>query len=486
MRGESHTEGWGFPEFTRESLRSAGDIGHSGGLHITRLAPGDHQLGCDWTHQQPEGSVSRYQASWWVRGRDADANTLEIDPAEAGFTIDGLENGIDYEIRLEALGNSPGPATATSPTRLFRTGPVPGVVVNYIHPEDYTYGFSGRSPASPSILRLADGTLLASHDVYWGGADQNLSKIFRSDDGGETWSFVSNLHPCFWGKLFSHRGGLYMFANSTEYGAILIGRSDDSGRTWSSPVTIMAGGNRDIGGPHKGPMPIVAHAGRIWTAVDHGSWSIGGHASGVLSAPVDADLLDSKSWTATPFLAYDSKWPGTIEGGETPHLLEGNVVVTPSGNLVNILRYNTKGGTPDDGRAIILGIDKDDPGAALRFQQVIDMPGNMSKFNIYADPVAGGYWSLVNRVTSTWVNQRNILSLVRSRDLQHWDIKGDVLNYEDNGWPEDTKMVGFQYVDWLIEDEDMLALSRTAIGGAHNYHNANYITFHRIEGFRSW
>ena len=48
---------------------------------------------------------------------------------------------------------------------------------------------------------------------------------------------------------------------------------------------------------------------------------------------------------------------------------------------------------------------------------------------------------------------------------------------------------GFQYVDWLFDGDDLVVVSRTAFddaeGGAHNYHDANYLTFHRVKDFRS-
>jgi hypothetical protein len=47
---------------------------------------------------------------------------------------------------------------------------------------------------------------------------------------------------------------------------------------------------------------------------------------------------------------------------------------------------------------------------------------------------------------------------------------------------------GFQYVDWLFEGKNIVFLSRTAyddgMGGAHNNHDANFLTFHRIKKFR--
>ena len=52
----------------------------------------------------------------------------------------------------------------------------------------------------------------------------------------------------------------------------------------------------------------------------------------------------------------------------------------------------------------------------------------------------------------------------------------------------DTAKHGFQYVDWRFDGEDLIAACRTAFdddqGGAHNFHDANYLTFHRIADFR--
>jgi len=47
------------------------------------------------------------------------------------------------------------------------------------------------------------------------------------------------------------------------------------------------------------------------------------------------------------------------------------------------------------------------------------------------------------------------------------------------------KKIGYQYMDFIIEGNDILFLCRTAINDAATFHNSNYITFHRIENFRS-
>ena len=48
---------------------------------------------------------------------------------------------------------------------------------------------------------------------------------------------------------------------------------------------------------------------------------------------------------------------------------------------------------------------------------------------------------------------------------------------------------GFQYPDWQFDGDDIVVASRTAYdegnGGAHNFHGADYLTFHRVVDFRN-
>jgi hypothetical protein len=77
---------------------------------------------------------------------------------------------------------------------------------------------------------------------------------------------------------------------------------------------------------------------------------------------------------------------------------------------------------------------------------------------------------------------RNALALMCSPDLRAWTMRCVVLYH-----PDPAKH-GFQYVDWLFEDEDMIVVSRTAfVTGPDEpprQHDANYLTFHRLEDFR--
>ena len=91
------------------------------------------------------------------------------------------------------------------------------------------------------------------------------------------------------------------------------------------------------------------------------------------------------------------------------------------------------------------------------------------------------YWSLVNKQKDPDA-YRNILTLVSSSDLRDWRVESVILQHPD------SEKHAFQYVDWLFEGDDIIAVSRTAyndgLGGAHRAHDANYMTFHRIANFR--
>jgi len=51
-------------------------------------------------------------------------------------------------------------------------------------------------------------------------------------------------------------------------------------------------------------------------------------------------------------------------------------------------------------------------------------------------------------------------------------------------YDESLRQIGFQYADWVFDGNDILAAVRTAYNGAHNLHDSNMITFHRLQDFR--
>lgn len=358
---------------------------------------------------------------------------------------------------------------------------VPGTVIAYLSKNDDTFDYSGQYLCSPSIARLSDGTLYASHDIYENGiGNQNLTKIYRSVDDGESWNFVCDLYPCCWGKLFVVNDILYMVGTSTECGDLLVGRTLD-GENWSKPTMVLKGGNRLTGGVHKAPNPVLITDGKIYIPIEYGSWIIGGHRAGFVTADANADLLNADNYTVSNFIKYTKNFDGAVQGGDNPDWLEGNIVQKRDGELVNFMRYNTVGSNEPYGKAVMHNIDNENN--TISVGKPVKFIGNMTKFDIIYDAATDKYLSLVNKVTNGNPNQRNVLTLVSSSDLESWCDNGDILNYEDNGWAERDDKAAFQYVDFIIVGKDIYFVSRTALNGADSYHNSNYITFHKIPDY---
>lgn len=358
---------------------------------------------------------------------------------------------------------------------------VPGVAINYIPAS------SGIYIGSPGIAVLANGDYIAKHDEFGprstehGGA---VTQVFKSSDRGASWSHLATVRGMYWASVFTHRGDLYLMGTSKYHGDTVISRSEDGGRTWTTPSDKESGLLLDGAKFHCAPVPIAIHNGRIWRAMEDamgpGGW--GGHfRSFMMSAPVDADLLNAESWTSSNRLGVDGQWLG----GKFTGWLEGNAVVTPQGHIVNILRVDYR---PKGGKAAVVEISDDGKKATFDADWgFMDFPGGCKKFTIRFDPASDRYWTLSNAVLPGHRNAnpervRNAVALVSSKNLRDWTMHCIVLYHPD------TLRHAFQYLDWLFEGDDMIVASRTAYGrgerAAHRQHDANYLTFHRIKGFR--
>lgn len=440
-------------------------IFNGGDIYICRIAPGEKEIHLEWL------DIGAGEYEILVRVRETGEFTAAGRTEGTCFDLSGLETDTDYEFFVRS-------GEAKSRIRLARTGKTVGTVVNYLHPEDEAYAFSGRYLCSPSLVRHPDGFLLASMDLFAAEHPQNLTLIFRSDDDGATWHYVSELMPCFWGKLFIHRGELYMLSCSTEYGDLLIGKSTDGGKTFSAPVCLLRGSNGKNGndGVHKNPQNVLLRNDRIYNTLEWGTWANHDfcHAAMVMSCDAEADLLVPENWSFTPPKQFDP-----ADAPELGHLptgtmtIEGTLTESPDGKLLNIMRF---GGY----RSIIAyRVDDGDPEAPLTYDRCIPFPANWSKFMIKYDPVSRKYYSIGCRLLGE-EPRRNLLSLLASDDLDNWYPVTDLLDYRD----QDADKIGFQYVDFEMEGEDIIFLCRTAMNNAHNFHDANYSTFHRIPNFR--
>jgi len=356
----------------------------------------------------------------------------------------------------------------------------PGVVIDHVPASTGVY------IGSPSIAILPEGAYVASHDFFGPKSTEHesaVTAVFRSEDRGATWQKIARIDGAFWGNLFVHEGRLFLMSTNRHHGLVVIRRSDDGGRTWTTPKDAGSGLLTEAGEYHTGPMPVVTHNGRLWRAFEDAG---GGKQWGVryrplvMSAPVDADLLRRDNWTLSNYVARDPAWLD----GKFRAWLEGNVVVAPDGHIVDVLRVN---GGPGE-KAAVVRISDD--GKTATFDPAtgfIDFPGGAKKFTIRRDPKSKAYWSLVNPVLTPSKRDpgsvRNTLALVRSEDLKTWEIRSILVHHPD------VDRHGFQYPDWQFDGDDLIAAVRTAcddgLGGAHNMHDANFLTFHRVKDFRT-
>jgi hypothetical protein len=244
---------------------------------------------------------------------------------------------------------------------------------------------------------------------------------------------------------------------------------------------------------------VLVKDGRLYRAFEDNTphhWPKGFQAC-VISAEVGTDLLKAANWTMSNKLPFDPAWlPASWGDWISPGWLEGNVVEGPQGTLWNILRLNAKRPGSGDATPWTLWnkaamVKVEDDGQRLSFDPAtgfIDLPGGHSKFTIRRDPESGVYFTISNGVTDPdRPTLRSALALYQSQNLRDWTFCTMLLE-DDTGMPinDAARMIGFQYVDWQFDRDDLIYLVRTAYGGAHNFHDANRITFHRLEQFRSY
>jgi hypothetical protein len=333
---------------------------------------------------------------------------------------------------------------------------------------------------------LPDGTYVASHDEFGPKSTEHsrgVTRIFRSAERGSTWTRQGTVEGAYWSSLFVHRGALYLLGTDKHNGAAVIRRSLDQGVTWSTPTDAANGLLRQDGLFHCAPMPVLVHNGRLWRAFEKRVESADAPSlrAGMFSVSADADLLDASAWTVSNFLPADPRW----NKGDMGVWIEGNAVADPDGRVLNVLRVQTQQ-LPE--KAALVRISQD--GRQAVFDPVgglVDFPGGAKKFTIRFDAQSRLYWSVASIVPERHRGPnpgaiRNTLALTVSPDLVRWTVRRVLLYHPD------AAKHGFQYVDWLFEGDDIIAVCRTAFddgqGGAANYHDANYLTFHRFESSR--
>lgn len=369
--------------------------------------------------------------------------------------------------------------------RVAETAPIPGTVVARIKK------LRSGHLTNPSILICKDGTYLAA---CTNANRKRGTEVYRSTDRGQTWQLWSEgYYPINFFTLFEHRDRLYMLGTWSPEGHVIICESTDGGRTFTFPKDEFDRGVLFRGRYHSAPVPVVVHAGRLWRGMETNFPNEVRRAC-VISAKEDADLMKASSWTMSRELPSEKEWP-TKGGDEFRQWIEGCVVATREGGLVNVMRVDEhKVGrtaaiiTVESPRKVHFDPEKD----------IIEMPGGGKKFTIRYDAVSDRYWALTTPADPASLGlrhggiyahgihaglTRNTLTLLSSSDLREWREERVVIT-SDNPFFD-----GFQYVDWQFDGEDIICLIRLAMeesrGLPTRQHDANFMVFKRIEKFRS-
>ncbi len=407
---------------------------------------------------------------------------------EKSFTVNDLTYHL-YSYACTTPGQwigIPDPADREHATMLFAEtlrvacDPAPGNIIAQV-PELR----GGTTINNASIAILPNGNYVASCTGVTEGA-----ALFVSKDRGATWSTLVENVTALNGitnyyNLFVFEGALYMMGAGVGNQNLLISRSEDNGVTWTEP-TDATNGVLLTGDFHSAAVPVVVYDGRLWRAFEASKQVC------VISAPVDADLLDASSWEMANNVAAGDEID--VDGKTVTKFIEGNMVATPYG-LYNILRASSKQTSQLAAKVTVTSPSK------LSFdvsKDMITFPGGGKKFTIRYDEQSQRYWTLSNPAASKYVGMkndgyyrngithdlvRNRLVLCYSADLVTWVPYKVVLENEDPFFH------GFQYVDWQFDGKDIVAVCRMACpeqrGLPNRQHDANLLSFLRVANFRN-
>lgn len=400
--------------------------------------------------------------------------------ARAGTEINGYTNAA-YLARMAAFFNEP---TLPEPGSNVEQSRIEVDSLNF--ETEYIFDYANHTYDtfySPAICAV-DGTnggmvLYTAYERSTIVADRESATVTylkRSLDGGTTWETLGEVVEMRWASLFEWDGKLYLLGNHRGNGTVFLAEYDP---TTKSMTTADLGLSVSGGAPNT----VAIANGRIYKAYN----------DAVISVSVQDALTVSANWTVSnnPQELISRADYEAVTGKQTNFnnifwLEEGNVIVTPSGELYVMYRIDA---APTLGHAALFTLSQD--GSTLRVVEecngVVEFPYTQSKFTVRYDETTGRYLSLTSLSTANSVLQRNVLGLVASKDLIHWEIV-DVLLVDREMVNPTVSMHAhaFQYVDFVLAGNALYFLVREAVGDTITFHDANYVTLYRIEDYAAW
>ncbi len=331
----------------------------------------------------------------------------------------------------------------------------------------YSPAICGGTEAEPA------GTVYLSHEIsrlrnHTELATETQLKV--SHDGCKTWRTVADVPDLRWASLFEYGGRIWLMGNCSSNGNCMVAVYDPAQNrfAWSDLGFSMMG---------SAPCAVAFANGRIYRA----------HNGGVISAPLESDWLDGKSWTRSndPNRLVTRAEYERLTGMKTDPekrfwFEEGNIVLGRDGALYAIYRIDA---TPTWGYAAIFRLSEDGRtlSAIDSCGSIIPFPSNQSKFVIRYDEKTDRYYSLTSLPTGDYTHQRNVLGLVESSDLFNWSVVDTVL--VERQMMNDRLSIyahAFQYADFLIDADGILMVIRESAGDTCCYHDGNCVTLYRL------
>lgn len=329
---------------------------------------------------------------------------------------------------------------------------------------------------SPDVCVLAGGDILVKFDEFGpgghtDGTDYDRTILYRSEDGGVTWSFVTNVDGIYWSRFVRGTDGLYMVGTSRRFGTPVIMQSTDSGETWGSAVEIESGDYW-----HCAPQPNVTIDGVAYFTFERNMGGVYPHEDAyVMSCPID-DLMTAESWETSSVLTRDASLYPTTWGHS-----EGTLIDDGAGGLQNWLRADVMVTERNAISRLTVTLDP----LGLTDDGTVAFDGGYTKFQIWLDSYTGDYFCLRNSdPVNDGEDRRTIIALDRSSDLIYWRRALVLVELASSDYED----AGEQYPSaWDSRDGDLHVVIRTAQDGiADSYHNSNAITYVKIENYRKY
>ena len=334
------------------------------------------------------------------------------------------------------------------------------------------------SPAITIMNLNGRKTIFAAHEYSrlknWKELE-TVTVLKKSSDDGKTWEQISEIPHMRWASLFVHNGNLYLSGTNIHNDYVMFVR-------FNGNVSSYEIAEFDFQSGETAPNTILEAYGRIYQAL----------GKAVISADADSDLLNFDSWTVSSKTTdiLTKEWFLKASGEPDARrfrTLEGNIVLGKDGKVYDILRCESQ---PASGYAAVVQISKDGKNVfkVESCDSLIRMPTSVSKFVIRFDEKTQKYISLTSINTiKGFADQRSILAMVSSDNLFDWKINEYLLVDREIMNPVCSAYEhAFQYVDFVIDGDDIIMLVREAAGRTNIWHDGSHVTFYRINGFRNY